>query len=448
MLVTNTPSIAKSLHDLERRISALNPKYHAYSHLVPLDRELIRALDDERAAGRPRSAIHGFAVSVKGNIPVAGLQWTEGSAVFAGRVATRDAAIVAQARKAGGIVVGTTTLSELAMYGVENPFEPMGLNPWNVRRTAGGSSTGAGVACALGLADVNIGTDSGGSIRNPACHCGVVGFMPRIGALSTEGKANHAPSLSTIGLITRSVSVLIRAFAALGGGEQKILPSRRLIVPLRLIETMSDEATRVLFRSAQQALRAAGFSLIDRDIEGWLEAEHAAGVISLSECGQALAAMDLSRASNGIRDRAAQANALTNESVAAARNAAQRFKDALWEALDAAQADAVLTPTWPFAAHLIHAETANVNGREVPINPHRNCFVRTANAVDACAITLPAGLYPQEKVPAGIHLMASGGRDHRLLAAASLAEAALPPLPQLPALSIAHGGANGAQSSA
>jgi len=437
MLVDSTQSIGERLHDLARRISVLNPEYRAYSHVVPLDHKLILTLDEERTAGRPRSPIHGLTVSVKGNIPVAGLPWTEGCAIFAKRVATRDAAIVKQVRKAGGIVVGTTTLSELAMYGIENPFEPMGLNPWDVCRTAGGSSTGAGVACALDLADVNIGTDSGGSIRNPACHCGVVGFMPRIGALSSEGKANHTPSLSTVGLITRSVSVLIRAFAALGGGEHEAAPSRKLIVPTRLIEMVCDEPTRMLFHSAQQALSASGFTLIDREVEGWLEAEHAAGVISLFECGQALAVMDLSHASSGIRDRAAQANELAAGSVASARKVAQRFKDVLREALDAAQADAVLTPTWPFAAHLLRAEKTNVNGIEVPINPHRNCFVRAANAADACAITLPSGLYPREQVPAGIQLMASGGSDHRLLAVASLAESILPPLPQLPALSMA-----------
>jgi len=368
------------------------------------------------------------------------LPWTEGSAIFAGRIATHDAEIVTQAREAGGVITGTTTLSELAMYGVENPFETMGLNPWNVTRTAGGSSTGAAVACALGLADVNIGTDSGGSIRNPACHCGVVGFMPRIGALSTVGKANHTPSLSTIGLIARSVSLIRRAFGALGGGTQEITPNRRLLVPAALIETMSDKPTRTIFDHALQALRDAGFVLIERDIDGWLAAEHAAGLISLFECGRALATMDLARASNGIRDRAVQAKGLPDDSIAAARTTAAQFKTTLHEILAAMQADAVLTPTWPFAAHLIHADKTNVNGREVSINPHRNCFVRAANAVDACAITLPAGFYAQENVPAGVQLMASGGSDHRLLAVAALVEAAMPPLPKLPALGRAtHG---------
>src|SRR5688500_15570594 len=116
------------------RIAQLNPVYRAFSHVAP------------PAEPQARGPLGGLAVSVKGNLPVAGLPWTEGSGLYAGRIAPRDAAIVARARAAGGVVVGTTTLSELAMYGVTNPFEPMGLNPWNVARTAGGSSTGAGVA--------------------------------------------------------------------------------------------------------------------------------------------------------------------------------------------------------------------------------------------------------------------------------------------------------------
>lgn len=426
-------SIATELEACEERIAALNPRYRAFSHLAPIDRALVRQLDEERGARRLRSAIHGLTVSVKGSIPVAGLPWTEGSAIFADRVAAHDAGIVARARAAGGIVVGTTTLSELAMYGVENPFEPMGLNPWDVRRTAGGSSTGAAVAAALDLSAVNIGTDSGGSIRNPACHCGVVGFMPRIGALSLEGKPNHTPSLSTVGLIARSVPMIIRSFTALGGGEGAIEPSRRLVVPRQLIETMSDEPTLAIFRQALERLQSAGFTLIEQDIDGWLEAERAAGVISLFESGAALSGMDLTRASDGIRNRFAVTQTVRGEDAAAARRSAARFKEALCQTLDAAQSDAVVTPTWPFAAPLITATTVSVKGRDVPLDPHRNCFVRAANAVDACALTLPTALYPDEGVPAGMQLMAPGGRELRLLAAASLAEAALPSLPSLPA---------------
>lgn len=425
------PIASKVARTLEA-ISNLNPRYRAFSHPAPIDADSIRQLENELASNQRRSGIHGLTVSVKGNIPVKNLPWTEGSAIYAGRIAPHDAAIVQQARMAGGILVGVTTLSELAMYGVENPFEPMGLNPWDMKRTAGGSSTGAGVAAALNLADVNIGTDSGGSIRNPACHCGVVGFMPRIGALSLAGKTNYTPSLSSVSLIARSVSLVTQSFAALSGEGQLPNLTRRLIVPRRLIESMSDAPTRTIFDGAIGRLAAAGFDLIEKDLNGWLDAERAAGVISLFECGQALATMDLARASEGIRRRAATAKSLEADRVANARETARKFKETIRTAMDETGSDAIVTPTWPFAAPLIEADSVSIDGRTIPLDPHRNCFVRAGNAIDACALTLPCGLYPEERVPAGLHLMNSGGHEGRLLALAETIEALMPKLPAPP----------------
>lgn len=379
---------------------------------------------DRQLEAAPRGPLHGLAVTVKGSIPVAGLPWTEGSALYAGRVAQQDAAIVARARAAGGVVVGTTTLSELAMYGVENPFEPMGLNPWDPARTAGGSSTGAGVAAALGMGHVNIGTDSGGSIRNPACHCGVVGFMPSRDALSLAGQPLHVPSLTTVGLIGKTVDDVEMAWQALAeapGTPQK--PPARVIVPRKLIEEMCDDETLTLF---DQALTRSGVQVVEQEIAGWREGERAAGIVSLAECGVALAGMDLARASEGIRARAANAARLSAQEVAAAREACAR--------LEAGLADTVVTPTWPFAAPPIHAQSVEVRGRTVPVDPHRNCFVRAANAANACAITIPMGLYPTARVPAGLHLVAPAGRERSLLGLARAIAANLPPLPPPPPL--------------
>ncbi len=431
------------LEQASERIARLNTRWRAISHRVGDDALAAEASarQHEVSRGRPRGPLHGVLFTVKGNIPVAGLPWTEGSALFAGRRATHDAAVVARVRAAGALVVGSTTLSELAMYGVTNPFEPMGLNPWAVERTAGGSSTGAGVAAALGFAQVHLGTDSGGSVRNPACHCGVVGFMPGIGGLSLAGKANYTPSLTSVGLIASSADDVRTAWQALReAGYRPVGPPdapvgpRRLLVPRVLVETMCDEATRALFAAACERLSRTGFDLIDADIPGWLEGERAAGIISLAESGAALATMDLSRASEGLRARAAAAGALAPGALEHARAAAAGLGDGLAAGLARAGASAVITPTWPFAAPPIEAVEVDIGGRRVPVDPHRNCFVRAANAVDACALTLPMGLYPDAGVPAGLHLMAPGGHEDRLLALAAAVETCLPPLPAAPPL--------------
>src|SRR5688572_30842625 len=232
MVPSDERSVAQAIGEAQTAIRRFNARFRALSHVVSDVEAEIESLQRELDSGRARGALHGIAVTAKGSIPVAGLRWTEGSPIYAGRIAGRDAAIVARARAAGGVVLGTTTLSELAMYGVENPFEPMGLNPWDPARTAGGSSTGAGVAAALGMGQVHIGTDSGGSIRNPACHCGVVGFMPARGALTLAGQPLHVPSLTTVGLIAKTVGDVELAWEALAErpGAREQAPTRVLVL--------------------------------------------------------------------------------------------------------------------------------------------------------------------------------------------------------------------------
>jgi Asp-tRNA(Asn)/Glu-tRNA(Gln) amidotransferase A subunit family amidase len=199
-------------------------------------------------------------------------------------------------------------------------------------------------------------------------------------------------------------------------------------VPRALVEDRCDETSLAIFEAALPHLRAAGFTLHTVELDGWLVADRAAGVVSLAESGSALARLDQSRLGPTLRRRADIAARLTTEEVGAARVACAAFERALASAIAAEDADAVLTPTWPFAAPPIHAETVRLRGHAVPVDPHRNCFVRPANAARACAVTLPSGLYPTEHVPAGLQLLAPGGAEDGLLAAAALAEGALPRL--------------------
>ena len=429
-----TLAVADSIAAHTHRVRTLNPRYRAFSHLRAIADAEIAALQSELDAGRPRGALHGIAASVKGNVPVAGMPWTEGSALFAGRRAETDAAVVARLRAAGAVVLGTTTLSELAMYGTVNAFEPMGLNPWDTSRTAGGSSTGAGVAAALGLALINIGTDSGGSIRNPACHCGVVGFMPKRGVLPHDGLADYTPSLSTVGLIAPSVADVATAFYTLSGSGIRpaaAMPSLRVVAPGELVAAAADDETLALFKAALDRIAAAGMTVITREIPGWRDGEAAAAIVSLFESGQVLARMDLAAAGEGIRRRAETAARLTTTQIAAARAAMAEFRSAFENVLAEAAAIAVATPTWPFAAPAIEATTVVVRGRTVPVDPARNIFVRAGNALDAAAITLPMGIYPTARVPAGLQLMARGGNEATLLHFAARISVVLPWIPEL-----------------
>ncbi|MEO5702217.1 MAG: amidase family protein, partial [Casimicrobiaceae bacterium] len=247
--------------------------------------------------------------------------------------------------------------------------------------------------------------------------------------------ANYAPSVSSVGLIARRVDDVAIAYATLrSNGTGTVQPRRRLLVLRQLVETMCDDETLVLFDSACRALLDAGFTMRYVEIPGWLDGERAAGTISRAEGGRALAGMDAALLSEGLRVRAAAAARLAPAQVDQAWAAARALRSALSATIHEHDADAIVTPTWPFAAPRIEAESVLVRGRHVPVDPHRNCFVRAANAIDACALTLPMGVYPTAEVPAGLHLTAPGGAEARLLAVAQLVEAALPAIPLPPPL--------------
>ncbi len=412
--------------ELQARLEALNPSYRAFAHPAPDLAARAERLADELRGKRCRSPLHGVTVGIKGCVPVAGLPWTEGCASHKHRVASAHAAIVTDLERAGAVVMGMTTLSELAMYAPDNPFEPLGLNPWDPTRTAGGSSTGAGVGAALGLGDLHVGTDSGGSVRNPACHCGVVGFMPSDGRLPRDGLIDRTPSLTRVGLVARGVDDIRLAAQVLAKLPPPLAPGMEtLLVPAALVARTADAATRGLFEATMACLQRAGWSFALAEIPHWAEAEAAAGVVSLAETATHLSDADLRAAGPRVVARHAQGAAQDPAAVTAARERCRTFAVGLDVALRAHRAAAVLTPTWPFAAPPIEAETVDLDGRTVPLDPHRNIYVRAANAAGATAITLPAGLYPDAGVPFGVHLMAPAGADTALLDVAAHIERVL-----------------------
>lgn len=418
------PIAAQSAFDASALVAATQARAHAFARF--------RAFSCIAHAPAPGyGPLAGVTLAVKGNIAVAGMPHTEGSAAFRDRVAREDAFAVARLRQVGAVPIGMATLSELAMYAPDNAAEPMGLNPWDVTRTAGGSSTGCGVAVALGLAALGLGTDSGGSVRNPALHCGVVGFKPSLGAWDYTGATQPAPSLDTLGLIGRRVDCVARGAAVLG--TTMGVAGTRLLVPAGLVAQACDAATRSLFAAALACLREAGFAIVDDEIPLWREADAACGIVSLAEGGAWLDHLPPDAPIGArLKARRLAARALDRAAVVEARGVMARFAEALGASLREARATAVVTPGWPFAAPRIEAETIDLDGTTIPLDPARSLFVRTANAAAAPAIILPAGLYRADGVPFGLHLLGAPGEDGALLALAAAVEAALPPAPVPP----------------
>jgi aspartyl-tRNA(Asn)/glutamyl-tRNA(Gln) amidotransferase subunit A len=190
------------------RIDQLNPTLNAF---ITITRK--SAIKDAEAAEREihqgnwRGPLHGIPIGLKDLIDTAGVKTTCASALFAERVPAEDAEIVRRLKRAGAVIVGKQNLQEFAWGGTSasSYYGPV-HNPWDVERIAGGSSGGSTTAVAVGMCFAAIGTDTGGSIREPAAFCGIVGLKPTYGRVSTRGVFPLSWSLDHVGPICRSVA--------------------------------------------------------------------------------------------------------------------------------------------------------------------------------------------------------------------------------------------------
>lgn len=246
-------------------------------------REAARASSQRYARGRPKGALDGVPVLIKEQIALRGLPRRLGHELPSPAPMQHDATLVARLREAGAIVVGQTAMTELGMSPIGvNPNRPALRNPHHVERAAGGSSTGAGIAAAVGLIPIAVGADGGGSIRIPAAICGVFGLKPSFGRVSRKGDAftgslNH---LGPLGPSTRDLAVFLDAVAGadpgdplslaapphLGGSFERAI--RRSVKGLKIGVDAKEwrDADSAIANAGEQALKAleqAGARLVE-----------------------------------------------------------------------------------------------------------------------------------------------------------------------------------------
>jgi aspartyl-tRNA(Asn)/glutamyl-tRNA(Gln) amidotransferase subunit A len=206
------------------RITALDAtRTRAY---LSVDREGALAsaaqVDQRRALGEQALPLAGVPIGVKDNLCTRGLRTTSGSKILEGYIPPYDAHVVERLRAAGAVIIGKLNMDEFAMgSSTENSAYGVTHNPWDKTRTPGGSSGGAAAATALGLAAATLGSDTGGSVRQPASYCGVTAIKPTYGRVSRYGLVAFASSLDQVGPLTRNMRDAARLLGVVAGYDAR-----------------------------------------------------------------------------------------------------------------------------------------------------------------------------------------------------------------------------------
>jgi aspartyl-tRNA(Asn)/glutamyl-tRNA(Gln) amidotransferase subunit A len=233
MLASGGTTASEILASTHVRIDAVEDDVHAYLTPTPqLARERAEELDTYLATGAPQSGVAGIPVAIKDVLTTNGIRTTCGSKILENYIPPYDATAWMRLSGAGAVLVGKTNCDEFAM-GSSNENSGYGPvhNPWDLERVPGGSSGGSAAAVAAGEAVWGLGTDTGGSVRQPASLCGVVGLKPTYGRISRYGLIAFASSLDTVGTFTRTVRDAGSVLQVVAGHDPRDATSLDVAVP-------------------------------------------------------------------------------------------------------------------------------------------------------------------------------------------------------------------------
>src|SRR5450631_944924 len=446
------------------RIAAVDSEVHAFLH-VAADEALAaaRAVDERRAAGEPLGPLAGVPLALKDVFTTTDMPTTAGSRILDGWRPPYDATITARLRRAGVVLLGKTNMDEFAMgSSTENSAFGPSHNPWDLARVPGGSSA----AVTAYEAPLAMGTDTGGSIRQPAAVCGIVGVKPTYGGSSRYGLIAFASSLDTPGPLARTVLDAALLHEAISGHDPSDSTSVDAPVPpvvaaarqadvsglrIGVVPELAGDGYQpgvlARFNEAVELLESLGAKIVEVSCPHFSYALPAYYLIAPSECSSNLARFDGMR--YGLRvgdDGSASAEevmsltraagfgpevkrriilgtyALSSGYYDAYYGKAQQVRTLISRDFDAAfdQVDVLVSPTTPTTAFAIGERADDPMAMYLA-----DLCTIPSDLTGNSALSVPCGLAPEDGLPVGLQVMAPALGDDRLYRVAAAVEAAL-----------------------
>ncbi len=450
------------------RIAAVDDQVKAFLH-VNREGALAQAqeVDARRKNGEKLSPLAGVPLALKDVLTQKGVPTTAGSKILQGWRPPYDSTVVSNLKSAGVVIMGKTNMDEFAMgSSTENSGYGPTFNPWDLSRTPGGSSGGSAAAVSSYEAPLAIGSDTGGSIRQPAALTGIVGVRPTYGAVSRFGLIAYSSSLDQAGPFGRTVLDTALLHEVMAGHDPKDATSINAPVPavvaaaksgdvkgmkIGVIKQLQGEGyqkgVQARFDESLQVLAGLGAEIVEVDCPSFEYALAAYYLIAPSECSSNLARFDAMRyglrtgdfegaSAEAVMSATRDAGfgrevkrriilgtyALSSGYYDAYYGSAQKIRTLIIQDYAKAftQADVLVSPTAPTTAYKIGEKVDDPMAMYLG-----DVATIPVNLAGICGMSLPAGLADEDNLPVGFQIMAPAMQDQRLYQAGAALEAAL-----------------------
>jgi aspartyl-tRNA(Asn)/glutamyl-tRNA(Gln) amidotransferase subunit A len=426
-----------------------------------------KSVDAQRKSGEKLSPLAGIPLALKDVLAQRGVPTTAGSKILQGWRPPYDSTVVTKLKDAGLVILGKTNMDEFAMgSSTENSGYGPTFNPWDLTRTPGGSSGGSAAAVSAFQAPLAVGSDTGGSIRQPAALTGIVGVRPTYGAVSRFGLIAYSSSLDQAGPFGRTVLDTALLHEVMAGHDPKDATSINAPVPavvaaaksgdvkgmkIGVIKQLQGEGyqkgVQARFDESLQVLASLGAEIVEVDCPNFEYALAAYYLIAPSECSSNLARFDAMRyglRTGDIDGASAEAvmsatrdagfgrevkrriilgtYALSSGYYDAYYGSAQKIRTLIIQDYAKAftQADVLVSPTAPTTAYKIGEKVDDPMAMYLG-----DVATIPVNLAGICGMSLPAGLADEDNLPVGFQIMAPAMQDQRLYQAGAALEAAL-----------------------